>query len=149
MTISQEQAAGYRRSIFTVMADDQEYRISANEDQPAFGAYLRDCGVTSVSIMTAFNPDGEPQPPERNRQDQRALKNDAGKSFDYLSASARVPEGSGPAEECIAILGITLEEARAFGQRYEQDAVLFYRTGEGARLIASDPADQPALENPS
>lgn len=82
--------------------------------------------VTSSSFITAWNPYSNPLSHEQNklRQEQlcQRMQNDG---FTVYAGEGKHPSGNWEGEDSLLILGISLEDAKAEGVRWGQNAIVW------------------------
>lgn len=89
----------------------------------------------AAAYVTAWNPQGMPWPPARNRRAERRLAASlraAGRRV--LWGEGRGDEGAWPAERSLLVIGLRRAEAAALGRRWRQNAVVLV-TRHRVRLL--------------
>ena len=97
-------------------------RIGA-ASEPLAGLY-RQHGVNCAAFVTACNPYSQQMDAAANAARQAELESELKqRSLRFLAGEGRHPAGGWPAETSFLVLGISREEAKELGRRYEQNAV--------------------------
>jgi Protein of unknown function (DUF3293) len=103
---------------------------------PRLAELYRSHGVDCGAFITAFNPRGGIQPETDNERGHAELK----RTLQELGISAI--EGSGseegsdwPAEKGCFALGLPLDQAKAIGARFDQDAIVWVGADAVPQLI--------------
>jgi len=124
-------ATGYRLGI---SGHDVMLRIGQHSDRLAslFAGYKVNCGA----FLTAFNPHGIRQADVRNERahDQLAELLDA-LAVHVIEGTGCSEESDWPAEPGFFALGLTLEQARVIGSRFDQDAFVWVGSDVVPQLI--------------
>lgn len=83
-------------------------------------------GVKCSAFITACNPHSVPQSEATNLARQAALAEELTRlSFTYKKGIGQHPDNGWPGEPSVLVLGISLEDARALGERYGQNAIVW------------------------
>lgn len=81
---------------------------------------------TSSAFITAWNPYSRPSCAETNQQRQfRLLKESQDKGFIIYLGEGKHPSGEWEGEQSLLLLGISLDEAKAIGEKWEQNAIVW------------------------
>lgn len=94
-----------------------------------FSAGLERCyrkeALSSAAFLTACNPFSRPLSAEENAERQERLRaNLTAGAFRFFTGEGRHPSGDWPPEASFLVLGVAESEARALGERYEQNAIV-------------------------
>ncbi|MDO8907281.1 MAG: DUF3293 domain-containing protein [Pseudohongiella sp.] len=82
--------------------------------------------VTSSAYITAWNPYSDKTSPEQNTQRQSQLLSDMQRdSYPVYQGEGKHPSGDWDCEASLLVLGISLEDARALGYKWEQNAIVW------------------------
>ena len=82
--------------------------------------------VDCSAFVTACNPFSQLLDAEANAARQRALAADlAQQGFPFLDGVGQHPSNQWPGEASVLVLGLGLNEARAFGARLQQNAIVW------------------------
>lgn len=126
--------AAYRAALYAVRDGEIEIDIRIDEPNPGMEALLLRYGVERAALITAFNPDSVPLPPDQNLSRQRALQRElAAAGVAVLSASSQAEDGRWR-EPSFLVLGMSRAAALACAQRWEQRAVVLFGADGRARL---------------
>jgi len=83
-------------------------------------------GVSSSAFITAFNPFSRSlKAAENEARHQRLLAWTAGRRMSSLAGIGQHPTDPWPGERSLLILGLPLDEARALGVEFEQNAIVW------------------------
>jgi hypothetical protein len=135
VAIAEELLCAYAATDFVVFDRGEEWILKVGQTSPRIDALLDRYGVTTATIVTAFNPRSRVLSPEVNMARHRSLVQlleDGGLPFLY--GEGRDPTGRWIAEaECI-VFGISLAEGLEIARRFDQNAVAFIERGKAPRL---------------
>ena len=134
--IAPELVAAYRATEYRVGSGRDAFvlRIDARSEPLArlYGA----CGASCAAFMTACNPHSRVQAAEANRAAIARLREVLGASACRLIEGAGVdPSGVWPAEASVLALGLGLEDAKALGRRFDQNAIVWAAADAIPRLV--------------
>ena len=104
---------------------DCDWYLQLGQAQPALAPYYQRHAVQCAAYLTACNPLGELLPDHLNarRMDQlRQALQRAG--WSWLDGQGHDPEGNWPGEDSVLVWGMTESTARAWGQQWNQNAVV-------------------------
>lgn len=113
------------------------FTMTVDERSPGLERSMRGVGLECAMFLTAWNPNGERLPPDRNRSRHRRL-------IDELQAAGRMwmpgagldPTGTWPDEEVsVLVPGVDRVAACDWGRRYDQNAVLWAGADAVPRLL--------------
>jgi hypothetical protein len=83
-------------------------------------------GVDCSAFVTACNPHSAPLSAAANLERQAALAEELRRlGFAYREGIGQHPDNGWPGEPSFLVLGISLEDARALGERYGQNAIVW------------------------
>lgn len=104
----------------------QNWYLQIGEPQPALRPYYQRHAVQSAVYLTACNPLGELLPDEHNARRMEQLRQALQRAgWAYLEGFGEDPQGEWPGESSVLILGMDLHTARAWGQQWQQNALLY------------------------
>jgi dihydroflavonol-4-reductase len=128
--------AAYHRTSYEVEAPGGRLRLRVGEPCPALDALLDRHGVRDWAYVTAHNPGSVPRAhPVNEREHDRLAAEVRDLGHAAYPGEGVGDDGSWLAERSLLVLGITREEARALGRRYEQAAVVVGRRGGAPELL--------------
>jgi hypothetical protein len=135
-TVSIDKVFAYIDTDYRVLCPDQEIVLKIDHRSDAMAALFKAKGVDRAAFITACDPFGEAQSEEANRLAHEQLRQQ------LLATGLEVIEGLGGSEDAIwppapsfCVLGMTLVSARAIGQQYHQDAVVYISSNGVAHLL--------------
>lgn len=97
-----------------------------------YGKSQSDC----CAYLTACNPYSEPLSDSANAERQARLERDLeAQGWKFIPGSGEHPSGDWPGEPSFLVLGMSKEEGRAFGARYEQNAIVWCAAGAVPELV--------------
>jgi hypothetical protein len=130
--------SAYQNTHFVVLDNGREIMIHAGYRNPALDELLARIGATRWALLTAHNPESARLNARDNARRQQELRDQlVAAGYHTLPGEGRDPAGEWPAEASVLVAGIGTREARAFGRRFGQLAILAGQAGFAARLFAS------------
>lgn len=115
---------------------DTPLTLRVDTPNPALRALHEASRVSSSAFLTAFNPFSQRCDDESNRRSQAALARELNeRQLRFVEGVGRHPSESWPGEPSFLVLGISLQQTKALGSQYRQNAVIW--AGEDAipRLV--------------
>ena len=83
-------------------------------------------GVNCSAFLTAYNPFAKQVKAEVNTERQEELKQELGsRSLTFLPGKGQHPTNGWEPEPSVLVLGISLEDAKVMGRKYEQAAIVW------------------------
>ncbi|WP_316152572.1 DUF3293 domain-containing protein [Cupriavidus sp. BIC8F] len=125
----------YRETHYRVLGD---LPMILRVDQPSapLAALHRALGVASSAFITAANPFSLRCDDDANARRQQALAQDVARmGLRAIEAAGEHPANGWPAEPSFLVPGLSLEDARALGERYGQNAVVWSGADAVPRLV--------------
>lgn len=100
--------------------------IVGEANQP-LAALHKAAGVTCSAFITACNPfSRQDADVASNVHRQQALANDlAQRGLIFIEGIGELPSNGWPAEESFLVLGVSLENAKAIGKQFAQNAIVW------------------------
>lgn len=130
--------SAYRNTHFVVLDAGREITIRAGYRNPALDELLARVGATRWAFLTAHNPESKRLNASDNARRQQQLHGQlVAAGYHTLPGEGRDPAGEWPSEASVLVIGIGTREARAFGRRFGQLAILAGQARFAARLVAS------------
>jgi hypothetical protein len=130
--------SAYQKTHFVVLDDGREITIRAGYRNRALDELLAPVGTTRWAFLTGHNPESKRLNARDNARRQQELREQlVAAGYHTLPGEGRDPAGEWPSEASVLVIGIGTREARAFGRRFGQLAILAGQAGFAARLVAS------------
>jgi hypothetical protein len=83
-------------------------------------------GADCSAFLTAYNPFAQQVDDASNLQRQEDLKQElSSRSLIFLPGEGQHPTNGWPAEPSVLVLGLSLEDAKVMGRKYEQAAIVW------------------------
>lgn len=104
---------------------DCDWFLQLSHVQPALAPYYQRHAVQCASYLTACNPLGELLPDHLNQRRMEQLRQalqHAG--WSWLNGKGYDPAGHWPGEDSVLVWGMSESTARAWGQQWNQNAVV-------------------------
>ena len=112
------------------------FRFEVGQHSQSLAALQHDSGVHSSVFITAFNPYSKRCNEVENRQRQAALAEELRTlHLPFLAGMGKHPSGHWPGEASFLVLGLSQPQARALGERHEQNAVIWIDDSAVPRLM--------------
>ena len=134
--IHPDKVRAYKATDYRLGHTDQDIVLTIGKHSERLAALFADSSVNCGAFLTAYNPRGTVQNDEANDQAHTQL---AGK---LQGMRVNVIEGSGseegtewPAEKSYFALGLALEPAKAIGNHFDQDAIVWVGPDAVPQLI--------------
>jgi len=110
--------------------------LHVDRESDALRALLAEHRVQGCAFLTAFNPRSEALSEADNKARQRQLLSELEhRGLVSVPGVGRHPHNGWPEEASVLVLGVTLDQAREFGIRFDQNAVLWAGIDAVPRLI--------------
>src|SRR5262245_11207856 len=135
MPLSAKLLEAYRNAEYVVSAEPElVFRI--DEPSPGLDELMASYEADTAAFITAANPRGERKTDEENKFASEQLHLAAAFSgYNLEPGEGRDPQKRWPAEPSWLILGISREDARAVGEQFEQNAIVFCEKGRPPELV--------------
>lgn len=125
----------YLETHYTVFAD-KPLVIKVGESSDALQKLHSVHGVDSSAFVTAWNPFSEKLEPAQNEARNAGLADELeARGLAFVEGEGIHPSNNWPAEPSFLIFGLTYEEAKAVGTRYEQNAIIWCGADSIAQLV--------------
>ena len=125
----------YESTDFRVL-EPQEFTLRVGRYSPELQALYADLRVSSAGYLTAWNPFSAETSGEDNRKAQRRLLRRLSlEGFPTLNALGIDPSGDWPGEESVFVPGLDLEQAKALGTEFGQNAIVWADADAVPQLI--------------
>lgn len=129
--------AAYRRTRYVVAREGGNAVVRTDRTSPELDALLRELGLETWVIVSAFNPFSKGLSPEENEKRHAGLLAEVVRhGWPFRQASGEpAPEDGWRPEKSLFVAGVGREKAAALGAKFGQNAVVFGRAGEAAELL--------------
>ncbi|WP_454734649.1 DUF3293 domain-containing protein [Cupriavidus necator] len=125
----------YRETQYRVLGD-MPMTLRIDQASPRLAALHRAHGVASSAFITAANPFSQRCDDAANARRQQALAQDVARmGWRAIDAAGEHPSNGWPAEPSLLVPGLSLEDARRLGEKYEQNAVVWSGADAVPRLV--------------
>ena len=128
--IHPEKVRAYLATDYRLGHTSQDIVLTIGQRSERLAALFAGSGVNCGAFLTAYNPQGSAQPDAANEQGHAEL----GSKLQALGL--QIIEGSGsevgsdwPAEKSYFALGLSLENVKAIGTHFDQDAIVWADSG--------------------
>jgi len=100
--------------------------LTVGEANPQLAALHDEAGVACSAFITAWNPFSEQQDPARNHERQQALAQTLQqRGLAFIDGIGQHPSNEWPGEASFLVLGLGLDDARALGTQFGQNAIVW------------------------
>jgi Protein of unknown function (DUF3293) len=131
-TISPNLIKAYREAVYVVDIGEQEIALQVNQRSSRLANLMKDWEVTTAAFLTAFNPYSQVMDPAENEARQKRMWADAKPMCPKIFPGiGRDIKDQWPHELSMLTLGISLQDAQALADRYEQNAFLWISNEQG------------------
>jgi hypothetical protein len=116
----------YQNTDYIVLFDEREIVLRINEFSASLNQLHTNFAAQSSAFITAYNPYSKIYSMQENKLRQDQLEKElklAG--FFILAGIGQDPAKQWPGEPAFLIIGISLNDARALGKKYKQNAIVF------------------------
>jgi len=116
----------YQNTDYIVLFDEREIVLRINEFSPSLNQLHTMFAAESSAFITAYNPHSKIYSMQENKLRQEQLETElklAG--FFILAGIGQDPSKQWRGEPAFLVIGISLNDARALGQKYEQNAIVY------------------------
>ena len=139
MALSPDLLEAYRKAHYAVhapAADLAEIVLRVGEPNADLDELLDAEGAATAAFVTPSNPRGKRQGERENAEAFLRMNTLlAATRYRRFAAEGRDPEGKGPTEPGVLIVGMPREEAAALGRALEQNAIVFVDKGSAPQLV--------------
>ncbi len=135
----------YRRARYEVFLPDRTITFGIGQESRDIAGLMHGAGVHTAALLTACNPKSRVVSDAENRQASAGLESAvvAG-GWRSIATRASAPDGQGPAEPGLLVIGIPQHQAQALADRYEQNAFVWFGNADAfASLRLRDPLQVP------
>lgn len=112
------------------------WHLQLGQPQPALAPYYQRHAVRCATYLTACNPLGELLPDHLNARRMAQLRQALQRAgWSWLDGQGHDPEGHWPGEDSVLVWGMGEPTARAWGQQWNQNAVVHVGADMVAKLV--------------
>ena len=113
-----------------------DWFLQLGQPQPALKPYFQRHAVHCATYLTACNPLGELLPDHLNTRRMEQLRQALQRAgWSWMEGKGHAPQGDWPGEESVLVWGMTETTARAWGQQWNQNAVVHVGADYIPRLV--------------
>lgn len=133
--ISAELMALYQSSLFHVYAKP-DFILYIGQRSAAADSLIQRYNANTAVFITACNPYSNVLSAEENRARNHALEQElVSDGYRFFQALGQDPDAKWPSEASFFVLDMRRPAALALGQKYQQNAVVWYEKGQSAELM--------------
>ena len=133
--ISRDLVQAFRETEYRVRGE-QPFTLRVDEASPELLGLYRQRRISSSAFITACNPFSQMLDEAENQDRQRSLAAElARRGLKFLQGVGTHPSNHWPGEDSFLVLGLNLEAAKALGQRFEQNALVWSASDAIPQLI--------------
>ncbi len=123
--IDRELVQAFRETEYRVHGE-QPFTLRVDEASPELLGLYRQRRISSSAFITACNPYSSCVDDAENQARQAELAQElSSRGLTFIDGVGQHPSNNWPGEISILALGLDLEAAKALGNRYEQNAILW------------------------
>ena len=118
------------------VSGDTPATLRVGQVNPALAAQHEAHGVSSSAFVTACNPYSEGVGAQVNAERQTALAREIEQlGLTYIEGVGKHPSNNWPGEASFLVLGVTLDVAKALGEKHGQNAIIWCGADAVPQLI--------------
>jgi hypothetical protein len=127
----------YRVALYRVVTgNNKSFILKIKKKSGDLEALMKSHNLFTGVYVTAYNSRGKQTEPHINVRQQKLLSGDVRRTgLPFLEGFGEDPTGRWKSEPSFLVLGITLEDAEALGQRYGQNAIVWMEDDYVPRLV--------------
>lgn len=129
----------YRATCYRIDAPQGELKLRIDQHDAGLAQLLRDAGVATAAVLTAFNPGSELREATANAAAQARLHRELTQAGYRLLAAVNEPMDEAArakwSEPSLLVQGITQDAALAFARRHRQQAFVWIDDAATPRLM--------------
>jgi hypothetical protein len=123
--VADELTKAYAETHYKVTGE-VELTLRVGEANAGLAALQVKQGCSSSAFITAYNPFSQQLDDTQNQKRQASLSAELQQAgFILFDGIGSHPSGNWPGEPSFLVMGVSLEEASAIGERYEQNAIIW------------------------
>ena len=132
--VSRELIDAFLATHYRVTSDAAAFTLRIGEHSPALAALYARCGLRTAAFISACNPSSEPQSEAVNAAAHVSLREALERrGIGFIEGAGVAPDGSW-SEQSVLALGISLEAAKALGDAFRQNAIVWVAEDAVPRL---------------
>ena len=132
--------AAFLAAHYHVYAPTGALILRIGRHNPQLASLMQHCGVSTLSILTAYNPDAQKVDEKINETAQNALENHLReRGILYLTGKNVDPTGAGPAEPTYVVFGLDLDQAHELARQLRQVAFVTADAHATPKLVWTSP----------
>lgn len=113
-----------------------QWYLQLGQKQPALAPYYQRHAVQCAAYLSACNPLGELLPDHLNQRRMEQLRQALQRAgWAFLNGKGHDPDGNWPGEDSVLVWGMSEVTARAWGQQWNQNAVVFIGADQVPQLV--------------
>jgi hypothetical protein len=129
----------FQATAYELQLEGQILALRIGAPSPALDALLDARGASSVTCLSAHNPDAQPASPQANAAALAALWREIeGQGWQAVRHIGRPDRGDWPPEEGAAIFDLSLTEAHVLARFGRQLAFVTYQRGGALTLVMTE-----------
>jgi hypothetical protein len=134
--ITPETLLAYQKTLYRVKATPKTWNLRLGRRSASLAALFRQENLSSAAFITAYNPFSLKTSKAKNGMAQNRLVKDVRKKgFSFIPGVGEDPKGKWAGEASLLVLGLRLKEAKAIGNKYRQNAIVFAGKNAMPRLV--------------
>ncbi len=134
--ISPETLLAYQKTIYRVKAMPKAWTLRLGRRSARLISLYRQENLFTAAFLTAYNPYSQKKSKAKNVAAQNRLVEELRKmGLSFISGVGEDPKGQWAGEASLLVLGLNLKDAKAFGAKYRQNALVFAGKNAIPRLI--------------
>lgn len=128
--------AAYHATHYQVQYGTNTFTLRIGNASPELAQVFAETGSDCAAFITAFNPHSLPFSAEDNAAAQQQLEQELKQhGYQTIPAIGLDPAGEWQGEESFLVPGLALEDAKALGRQYAQNAILWMERSSTPQLV--------------
>lgn len=127
----------YRVALYRVLTgNSKSFVLKIKKKSPDLEALMKSHNLFTATYVTGYNSQGKQTEPHVNIRQQKLLLGDIRRTgLPFLEGFGEDPTGRWKSEPSFLVLGISLEDAEALGERYGQNAIVWMEDDYVPQLV--------------
>ena len=135
-TVSVDKVFAYLDTYYRVLCPEQEIVLRVEHRSAAMAEFLKARGFDRATFITACDPHGEAQSDEDNWLAHQKLGQQLrATGLEVIDGLGGSEDANWPPAPSYCVLGMGMVSAKALGQQYQQDAVVYISFDGAAHLL--------------